>query len=341
MNIFSAKVLQEQEISQRKRLKMVFLIVLSLVIALNTIIWFWVTQPVFLQKPNKENQLVEAEKLKSHVKALSETFFPRDEGNIENLNKVASYIKQEFETAKGITLEQPYKVEGQTYKNIIAYFGPDTEERIIIGAHYDSAGQLPGADDNASGVAGIIELAYLLGKTTLPIKVELVAFTLEEPPYFDTAYMGSAIHANSLKEQNIKVRLMISIEMIGYFSDLPNSQAFPVSVLNLVYPTRGNFITVIGNLENGLTVRQVKKAMQKATSLPVCSINAPRSIPGIDFSDHLNYWNVGYNALMISDTAFYRNKNYHTKHDTADKLDYKRMAMVVEDLYQVLLEIGK
>ncbi len=340
MGIF-LETLQVEEISRCKRLKMAFLVVLSLVILLNLMIWFWVTQPVFILKSNNQSLLVDEEKLKLHVRTLSETFFPRDEGNPENLDKVAAYIKQEFEQAKGIVSEQPYKVAGKLYKNIIAQFGPDTEERIVIGAHYDSAGPLPAADDNASGVAGIIELAYLLGKTELPIKVELVAFTLEEPPYFETAYMGSAIHANSLKEQNIKVRLMISVEMIGYFSDLPNSQRFPVSLLNLVYPTTGNFITVVGNLENGLTVRRVKKMMQKATMLPVCSINAPRSIPGIDFSDHLNYWNVGYNALMVSDTAFYRNKNYHTRYDTAEKLDYKRMAMVVKDLYQVALEIGK
>lgn len=347
MSIFSRSS-QVEETNRRKRLKMTFLTMCVLVMFLNLIIWFWVSQPV-LPLTSSNVQLTDAERLRVHVQTLSETFFPRNAPNIENLNKVASYIKEEFKKANGNVLEQPYKIDDKmyknivdkTYKNIIAEFGPESDERIIIGAHYDAAGELPGADDNASGVAAIIELAYLLGKAKLPMKVELVAFTLEEPPFFDTEFMGSAIHAKSLKEKDIKVRLMISVEMVGYFSDLPNSQEFPLSLLNLIYPTTGNFIILVGNLENGLTLRKVKKAMQKVTSLPVYSINAPRSIPGIDFSDHLNYWNLGYNALMVSDTAFYRNKNYHTKRDTAEKLDYRRMAMVVDGLYNIVLETSK
>src|SRR5947207_1374953 len=164
---------------------------------------------------------------------LSETFSPRDEGHPDNLDRVAAYVGKEFEQAKGIVSEQPYEVNGKTYRNVIAQFGPETKERIIIGAHYDTAGPRPGADDNASGVAGIIELAYLLGRSELPIRVELVAYTLEEPPYFHTKYMGSAVHAESLKKQGLMVRLMVSLEMIGYFTDAPNSQNFPISILNL------------------------------------------------------------------------------------------------------------
>lgn len=339
MSIFS-DASQTEEKGRRKRLKMAFLAVLSFAVFLSLLIVCWVAQPIFFVAFDNQ-QLVDSERLKLHVKTLSETYFPRNAPNIENLDKTANYIKEEFQKAKGVILEQAYKVEGNTYKNVIAEFGPDSEERIIIGAHYDAAGPLPAADDNASGVAGLIELAHLLGKTKLPMKVELVAFTLEEPPYFDTEHMGSAIHAKSLKEKNKKVRLMISIEMIGYFSDKPNSQDFPVALLGLIYPTTGNFITVIGNLENALSVRQVKKAMQQTNGLPVYSINAPRSIPGIDFSDHLNYWNEGYNALMISDTAFYRNKNYHTPNDTFEKLDYKKMAMVVDGLYNVVLKTSE
>lgn len=336
MNIFSI-TLQVEENKRRKRLKMTFFTVLGLVMVLNFIICFWISQPTFFITPDNQ-ELVDRERLKLHVKTLSETFYPRNFANIKNLDKSALYIKEEFEKAKGKVSEQPYKADDQIFKNVIAEFGPDSEERIVIGAHYDAAGALPAADDNASGVAGIIELAHLLGKTELPIKVELVAFTLEEPPYFNTKHMGSAIHSKSLKEKNIKIRFMISVEMIGYFSDLPNSQDFPISLMGLLYPTTGNFITVIGNLGNGSTVRRVKKSMQKASSLPVYSINAPRSIPGIDFSDHLNYWDQGYDALMVSDTAFYRNKNYHTPNDTFEKLDYNRMAKVVEGLYKVVLD---
>jgi Zn-dependent M28 family amino/carboxypeptidase len=268
---------------------------------------------------------------------LSETFFPRDEGHPENLGRVAAYIHQEFTQANGKVAEQPYTAQGETYRNVIALFGPDTAERIVVGAHYDSAGEQPGADDNASGVAGLIELAYLLGKTSLPVRIELVAFALEESGYFRTAQMGSAVHAESLKKQSASVRVMFSLEMVGYFTDAPHSQGFPLPLLAAFYPSRGNFIAVVSKLDQGLVVRRIKKAMSGASPLPVYSINAPRFVPGVDFSDHLNYWQAGYDAAMITDTAFYRNKNYHTSRDTPDTLDYRRMAMVVQGSYAAVL----
>src|SRR6266542_3744173 len=133
------------------------------------------------------------------------------------------------------------------------------------------------------------------------------------------------------------VRVMFSLEMIGYFSDAPGSQRFPSSVLSLFYPTEGNFISVIGKMGAGMLVRKIKKAMAEATSLPVYSINAPRLIPGVDFSDHLSYWREGYPAVMITDTAFYRNANYHTMWDTADRLDYQRMSQAVEAVYAAVI----
>jgi Zn-dependent M28 family amino/carboxypeptidase len=200
---------------------------------------------------------------------------------------------------------------------------------------------LPVADDNASGVAGLIELAYLLAKEDLPLQIELVAYNLEEPPFFGTNQMGSFFHADNLKNQNAKVSLMICLEMIGYFSDEPNSQDFPVSLMSLFYPSKGNFIAVVGNLNNGFTVRKFKAEMLKTHDLLVYSINAPPFLPGVDFSDHSNYWNFGYNALMITDTAFYRNENYHSAQDTWEKLDYSRMAQVVESTFNAIKEISR
>jgi Zn-dependent M28 family amino/carboxypeptidase len=243
---------------------------------------------------------------------------------------VAAYIRQEFRQARATIQEQPYQVNGKTYRNISAFFGPQAGERIVVGAHYDSAGELPAADDNASGVAGLIELAHLLGKASLHTRVELVAFTLEEPPYFRTQNMGSAVHAATLKQQNVPVRMMLSLEMIGYFTDAPYSQRFPLSILRYFYPSQGNFIAVIGKIDQGSLTRRVKRAMRSASELPVYSLNAPVSVAGIDFSDHLNYWREGYQAAMITDTAFYRNPNYHRSADTPDTLDYKRMALVVQ-----------
>ena len=312
------------------------LIVLVSVIFLS-LLWVWGTQPLFIEIERQHVPPVSPARLQTHVRMLSETFFPRDAAHPENLDRVAAYIRQEFAQANGRVSEQPFEVAGRMYRNVIAWFGPDTQERIVVGAHYDAAGPQPGADDNASGVAGLIELAYLLREVRLPLGVELVAFTLEEQPHFRTVQMGSAVHAASLRQQNIPVRVMFSLEMIGYFTDAPQSQRFPFPFLAAFYPSQGNFIAIVGNLGQGLVVRSLKKAMQSASPLPVYSINAPQFVPGIDFSDHRNYWQAGYNAVMVTDTAFYRNPHYHTLQDTPDKLNYERMAMVVQGVYAAVL----
>ncbi len=303
--------------------------------------WGWMTQPVLSRGIMKDTILVEPQHLEAHVRMLSETFFPRDAAHPENLDRAATYIRQMFAQAGGRVSEQFYTVAGATYRNVVALFGPDTPDRIVVGAHYDTAGPQPGADDNASGVAGVLELARALGTTALPVRVELVAFTLEELPYFRSAHMGSAIHAQALKQRGIHVRVMFSLEMIGYFTDAPHSQRFPFPFLAAFYPTRGNFIAVVGKLDQGLVVRRVKQAMRRASPLPVYSLNAPRFVPGVDLSDHRSYWDAGYHAVMITDTAFYRNDNYHTANDTPDTLDYQRMAMVVQGVYAAILAFAQ
>lgn len=246
---------------------------------------------------------------------------------------------------------QEVPVQEATYKNIIARFGPSAGPLLVIGAHYDSHGDAsegakyrvgftlethtPGADDNASGVAGLIELARLLRQYPPQHPVELVAYTLEELPYFRTGYMGSAWHVRSLAAAGREVQLMLSLEMIGYFSDKDGSQSYPVPGMEFVYPERGNFIAIVGRTGDFGSTRGVKAIMAGATDLPVYSINAPSLIPGIDFSDHLNFWQAGYPALMITDTAFYRNPNYHRAEDTYEKLDYTRMAKVVQAVFAV------
>jgi Peptidase family M28 len=278
--------------------------------------------------------------LERHVNKLSVEFHPRDYTNLDNLNRSADYIAAEFKVLGLEVVEQPYTVDGVSYRNIIAKLGPDSKKLIVIGAHYDTAGDHnPGADDNASGVAGLLELAKLLSKEKLQHRVELVAWTLEEPPFFRTESMGSYVHAKSMKAISANITLMISLECIGYFSDAPNSQDYPVPGLPVIYPSVGNFITVVGRTEDSDTARRVKFAMQSATPLAVESINAPSSIQGIDFSDQLNYWNEGYTGLMISNSAFYRNKAYHTVDDTAGRLDYMRMSQVVQGVHAAILSV--
>lgn len=323
-------------------LKRVLRVVL-LALALLSLLAFYVTQPLFSSAAGSQlaSPAVDTVKLEQHVRMLSQTLSPRDESHIENLDGVAAYIHAELERRGGRVSEQPYKVKERLFRNIIASFGPDDGERIVIGAHYDVCDPLPGADDNASGVAGLIELAGLLGATVPAMRVDLVAYTLEEPPYFGTTAMGSYIHAEQLSKAGVAVRLMISLEMIGYFTDAPDSQDYPASAMALFYPSVGNFITVGGRFGEASMARAVKARMSSASDLPVYSFTAPSHAYGIDFSDHRNYWHFGYPAVIVSDTAFFRNRNYHTATDTADTLDYIRMAKVVQGVYAVVRDAEK
>lgn len=341
-NLASLEAQWQSQKERRLRIIKFMLLVLVVSVVFLIAMWFWVTQPELSSSatPSAE-RIVDPVRLQAHVRKLSVELGPRDESHIENLDRVAAYIKDEFSQTTSLVSEQPYRVQGRSYRNVIARFGPESEERIVVGAHYDSAGALPGADDNASGVAGLIELARLLERQPPPMRVELVAYTLEEPPYFGTTGMGSSVHAESLRKENVRVRAMFSLEMIGYFSDAPNSQRFPVGLFGAFYPSTGNFISVVGRLSDWSLVRHTKSAMRRASPLPVYSINAPSFVTGVDFSDQRNYWYAGYNAVMITDTAFFRNDNYHTEHDTDEKLDYKRMAMVVEGVYAAVTELAK
>jgi Zn-dependent M28 family amino/carboxypeptidase len=284
---------------------------------------------------------VDVARLEREVRLISTTFSPRDHLHPENLDRIAAYVRDEFAAAGGRVSEQPFSVNGRTYRNVIASFGPDPGERVVVGAHYDAFGPAPGADDNASGVAGLLELGRLLGRTNLATRVDLVAYTLEEPPYFATSSMGSAHHAKALAKDGVTLRGMISLEMIGFFSDAEDSQAYPSRLIGLFYPSKGNFIGVVGNFRSVFLLRKIKTAMSQATTLPVQSLAAPGFVLGVDWSDHLNYWNAGYAAVMVTDTAFFRNRNYHTMADTADTLDYKRMGEVVRGVYGAVVELAK
>jgi hypothetical protein len=279
-------------------------------------------------------------RLREHVLALSETFHPRDWENPANLDRCADYIAGHFERAGAAVEFQDFPVEGKRYRNVIGRFGVGKERKIIVGAHYDACGEMPGADDNASGVAGLLELARMIGENPPDTEVELVAYTLEEPPFFGGPQMGSAIHAKSVAGEKARITGVIVLEMIGYFNDEPGSQTFPIPALKAVYPDRGNFITVVSRWDQGDWISKLKTAMKGATDLPVYSFRGPESLPGVDFSDHRNYWPHGIPSAMITDTAFFRNKAYHTADDTAGRLDYDRMGMVVVAVYEAIRELA-
>lgn len=301
--------------------------------ALLLVSWILIARPVGPQNPKAPIQPPEGLSaiLETHVKTLSEDIPDRSWQHPDQLDKAANYIRTQWEAMGLVVEDQPFEVAGQTYRNVITRFEGAKRSglgKIIIGAHYDSAHRLPGADDNASGTAGLIEIARFLKDKNLSRDIELVAYTLEEPPSFGTRNMGSFIHAQHQNKTDAKIDLMLSLEMIGYFSDEPGSQDFPLPLLNLFYPNKGNFIGVVDRLSSRRAA-QVKRAMRQATDLPIHSINGPEALQGINYSDHLNYWHFGYDAVMVTDTSFYRNKAYHKKTDTADRLDYEKMAKVV------------
>jgi hypothetical protein len=279
--------------------------------------------------PAVDGPRADPDRLRRHVDFLTTAVSPRDSDHPGNLDRAASYIREQLSRTGARVEDQVFEVRGRSYRNVIASFGPERGPVLVVGAHYDSFGDFganPGADDNASGTAGLLELARLLDGRTLGQRVDLVAYANEEPPYFGSPWMGSAVHARSLKGR--RVRGMICLEMIGYFTE---TQPAPSWLFGLLYPDRGDFIAIAGRwADRGLT-REVKRAMGSAGTLPVVSFTAPRAA-GLDGSDQINYWDLGIPAVMVTDTSFVRNPNYHTPGDTAATLDYGRMAGVVDGL---------
>lgn len=296
-----------------------------------------VTQPTFQEIPFRGRERAEALRLRRHVEFLTIAAAPRDSHHPESLDRAAAYLRDELSRTQARVREQVFTTEGHAWRNVIAAYGPERGPILVVGAHYDAFGGFganPGADDNASGTAGLLELARLLQDLPLARRVELVAFTNEEPPFFASPWMGSAVHARSLK--SIDVEGMICLEMIGYFSE---RQAWPHPFFRWLYPDRGDFIGVVGRWSDAALTRRVERAMRGGGRVPVLSFNGPRALD-IDASDQRNYWDAGYPAVMITDTAFLRNPHYHTPGDTAGTLDYERMAGVVDGVLNAILHIA-
>ncbi|MDX1651570.1 MAG: M28 family peptidase [Brumimicrobium sp.] len=275
--------------------------------------------------------------IRQHLTEITKQEGYRNYRNLEQLEQIATFIESVFVQYADTVYNQYYQVEGRLYRNVICSFGTENMQRIVVGAHYDVCGDQEGADDNASGVVGLLELARLLKDNPTDYRIDLVAYTLEEPPYFRTEYMGSHVHAQSLCEKNIEVEGMISLEMIGYFKDERKTQSYPVGLLKLVYGSKGNYITLVKKWGAGKFARKYIRKYKREDLIRTKKFAAPKALPGIDFSDHLNYWKFGYSAIMITDTAFYRNKNYHKTTDTMEKLDLHRMALVIDTVLLSLL----
>lgn len=314
--------------------------ILGLGIALYGLAAILVTQPLVGRSTVRLVPPCDPGRLEVHVRQLAVEFAPRDHRHTVNLDRVAAYIGGLFGEAGGRVAEQVFVVKGRTYRNVSGRFGPEAGERIVVGAHYDAYGPFPGADDNASAVAGILELARMLKENPPMFPVELVAFTLEEPPSFGTGNMGSVRHAKALKAAGVRLRAMLCLEMIGCFKDEAGSQSFPLPLAGSWYGDQGDFIAVVGRWGDIPLVRRVKGAMAGSSALPVRSMTAPRWVQGIDFSDHRSYWDQGYPAVMITDGAFFRNRAYHTEGDTPERLDYRRMALAVQAVFGAVQDLA-
>ena len=272
--------------------------------------------------------------IESHLKNITKQLGFRNYENLYVLNETADYIQKDFLKYSDSVSFQKYKVGREEYKNVIASFGTENKKRIIIGAHYDVCGNQEGADDNASGIVGLLELARMLKGKKLNYRIDLVAYTLEEPPYFRTEYMGSYIHAKYLADNKIDVFGMVSLEMIGFFKDEKNTQDYPLNMLKLIYGNKGNYITLVKKFGSGKFSRRFSKHFKRSKKIRTKKFVGPKVLPGIDFSDHLNYWKFNFSALMLTDTAFYRNKNYHEKGDKMETLDINRMAKVIDGVLE-------
>ena len=261
----------------------------------------------------------------------------RNYKNIAELQRVSAWIKEQMRLF-GIPCQyQNYSVNGLGYRNVVCTLTAGHSDKVIVGAHYDVFGETQGADDNASGVAGVIETARILAqqKSQLANNVEFVFYTLQELPFFKTEQMGSYIHAKSIQAQKDQIQGVYILEMIGYY-DENLVQQYPVG-LKWVYPRHGNFIAAVSNLQSYDLGTNYCESMQIFNRLQCQRVAAPSFVSAMEFSDHVNYWKFGIPAMMITDTASFRNKHYHTHGDSLKTLNIGKMANVVDGLAYSLM----
>jgi len=279
--------------------------------------------------------------LKQHVIFLAEKLGERNVWRPQQLEAAAVYIQKVLEKSGFNVSAQNYPAEGITVKNLEAEQRGASlpEEIVIIGAHYDSVIGSPGANDNASGVGCILEVARLIAAQKLKRTVRVVAFVNEEPPFFQTALMGSRVSAVRSRQRREKIVAMLSIETIGYYSDAPGSQHYPVP-FSFFYPDTGNFIGFVSNLSSRKLLHKVMASFRSHTAFPSEGVAAPGWITGVGWSDQWSYWKEGYAGVMVTDTAPFRYQFYHTGQDTPDKIDYERLSRVVAGIARVITDLA-
>jgi hypothetical protein len=293
--------------------------------------------------PATTDQVALAARLRTTVEHLAVTIGERNMFVPERLREAECWLGERLQKL-GKVQRQPYRVGSVECVNLWIDFPGSThpEEIVVVGAHYDSVRGCPAANDNGTGVAATLEIAeqlaaaYANDQAARPARtLRIVLFVNEEPPHFWTEKMGSLVFARACKERGDRIVAMLTPETIGCFSDAPNSQSYPIP-LGRMYPTTGNFIAFIGMGEAGELVRKCVGVFRKTTPFPCIGAALPGVVPGVGSSDHWSFWRMGYPALMITDTAPFRYRYYHTPQDTPDKIDFDKCARVVDGLIRVV-----
>ena len=284
--------------------------------------------------------------LRRHVERLAGLIGPRHPGNLRAFTAAAEFVERELIDAGYNVVRQTYLAGGQEVANIIAELPGDTrcDEIVLVGAHYDTVETTPGADDNASAVAVMIEVARLFRNRKPRRTVRFVSFACEEPPHFHSGEMGSQVYARECRARGEAIRGMLCLEMVGYYTSEVGSQQIPPSIPSVFHPLlprRGNFLAAVGNLRSWKLLWQFRRGFKKAVRFPLLSLALPESIHEIRLSDNSSFWDQGYPALMLTDTSFLRNPNYHLASDLPETLDYDRMAQVVTGVVGGVSAIAK
>lgn len=278
--------------------------------------------------------------LRRHVVELASTIGERNTFKYEALKKASDYVEREL-SAAGKVARQTYQASGKACDNLeVEIRGTKLpDEIVVVGGHYDSVYGCVGANDNASGTAGVLALARSLAGTRPDRTLRFVAFVNEEPPHFRSEEMGSRVYAKRCRERDENVVAMLSLETIGYFSDAEGSQKYPPP-LGLFYPSQGNFIAFVGNVGSRGLVRRCVRLFRERASFPSEGAAVPGFLPGVGWSDHESFWEHGYPGVMVTDTAPFRYPHYHLTGDTPDRIDYDRCARVVDGVEQVVRELA-
>lgn len=282
-----------------------------------------------------------ASRLRAHVEMLAGTIGERNLWRYGALEQAAQYISAQLAATGYAPRRQTYEIAKLPVSNIEASLEGTARalEIVVVGAHYDSVSGCPGANDNGTGVAAVLELAQRLSGRPQPRTIRFVAFVNEEPPFFQTRDMGSAVYATAAKARGDRIVGMLSLETMGYYSDEKGSQQYPAPMA-AVYPDTGNFIGLVANVGSARLLLKARRAFRRRTAFPLQSAAVPASLPGVGWSDHWAFWQAGYPAMMVTDTAPFRYPWYHTPDDTPDKIDYDKLALVLDGLEGVLESIS-